>query len=49
MSEGFVRCELFESFAVLTFDRPESRNAMTWKMYQEASCTTFLVIAQPNM
>jgi len=35
MSDGFVRCELFESFAVLTFDRPESRNAMTWKMYQE--------------
>ena len=35
MSEGFVRCELFESFAVLTFDRPQYRNAMTWKMYQE--------------
>ena len=35
MSEGFVRCELFESFAILTFDRREYRNAMTWKMYQE--------------
>jgi enoyl-CoA hydratase/carnithine racemase len=35
MSEGFVRCKLFESFAILTFDRREYRNAMTWKMYQE--------------
>src|SRR3954466_399141 len=32
---GVVRLERRGSTAVITFDRPTSRNAMTWRMYQQ--------------
>jgi enoyl-CoA hydratase/carnithine racemase len=35
MSEGEVHYELRGASAYITFDRPQHRNAMTWKMYQE--------------
>jgi len=35
MNEGKVDCEINGSIASIFFDRPEYRNAMTWKMYQE--------------
>lgn len=35
MSEGVVRLERRGTTAVVTFDRPEARNAMTWTMYQQ--------------
>ena len=33
MSEGAVHLEVREGVASVTFDRPQSRNAMTWGMY----------------
>jgi enoyl-CoA hydratase len=35
MSDGEVRLEREGAVARITFDRPQARNAMTWKMYQE--------------
>ena len=34
MSTAHTTYEIQESLAVLTFNRPEARNAMTWEMYQ---------------
>lgn len=34
MSEGATRYEVKDGVAFVTFDRPEARNAMTWKMYE---------------
>lgn len=35
MSDGAVRLTIEGGIAFVVFDRPESRNAMTWAMYQE--------------
>jgi enoyl-CoA hydratase/carnithine racemase len=34
-NEGVVRYERRDTTAVITFDRPSARNAMTWRMYQQ--------------
>lgn len=34
MSEGATRYEVKDGVAFVTFDRPQARNAMTWKMYE---------------
>jgi len=33
--DGLVRYERRDTTAVITFDRPSARNAMTWRMYQQ--------------
>jgi enoyl-CoA hydratase/carnithine racemase len=40
MSQGVVACEITGPVAHIFFDRPDARNAMTWKMYDElyAAC-----------
>jgi enoyl-CoA hydratase len=35
MDEGRVHCTVTDRVAVVVFDRPAARNAMTWAMYQE--------------
>lgn len=37
MSAGSVRLETEGGVATVVFDRPEARNAMTWRMYEELS------------
>src|SRR4051812_18718993 len=37
MSDGSVRFEVDGAIALVTFDRPAARNAMTWDMYGELS------------
>ena len=34
-TDGAVRYERRDSTAIITFDRPTARNAMTWRMYQQ--------------
>jgi len=35
MSEGAVRYAVGDGIATVVFDRPEARNALTWRMYEE--------------
>ena len=35
MSDGEVRLDCQDGIAKVVFDRPEARNAMTWRMYEQ--------------
>jgi enoyl-CoA hydratase len=39
MSDGEVRLHIHDAVATVVFDRPEARNAMTWRMYEQLAET----------
>lgn len=49
MSEGAVRYERHGNIARITFDRPEARNAMTWRMYDELREACERVMAEHDL
>jgi len=49
LSTDHTRFERHGAIAVLTFNRPEARNAMTWDMYGSLADTCALVDADPDI
>lgn len=47
--EGTVRLSIEGPVANVTFDRPASRNAMTWRMYEEFNAAMGTIAADPDV
>lgn len=47
--EGATRLAIAGKVATITFDRPQARNAMTWRMYQELAQACATVAADPSV
>src|SRR5690606_37611424 len=49
MSDGRTHLSVEGGIAHISFDRPQARNAMTWKMYDELAEACEVIGAQPQI
>jgi len=49
MSDGEVRLDCRDGIATVVFDRPEARNAMTWRMYEQLAEICARLRDDPNV